>query len=153
MNVFNGNRNIRGIRNLILLGLVPALLAVAGCGNGGLTTAGEGTSGSGLIIGGIGSGGTGVVKASLIGMPGDGCLANALVFADTNGNRRLDDGEPRATTDATCGYTLETTGNHPLLVLTIAGITVDTATNRVATENSLAELAAANVAGEQNKTK
>ncbi len=117
-----------------------ALFSAGGCGSG-LTTA---ESGSGVIVGGVGTGGTGVIKASLPGATPDSCLVKAVVFADKNGNRQLDDGEPNATSDANCGYTLTLdpaeAGQYPLLVMAIAGVTLDKATNRPVSESYVVEL-------------
>lgn len=60
----------------------------------------------------------------------DGYLRGALVWLDINGNHKLDDGEPNATTGEGGTATLDTTGitspeSYPLVVKSIANETID----------------------------
>lgn len=87
------------------------------------------------IIGGCSGGGTsggdstGANKSAVSGTVADGYLKNATVFLDKNNNYILDDGEPNTVTDAAGAYTLNIdaadVGKYPIVVLAIAGTTVD----------------------------
>lgn len=86
-----------------------AIFALAGCG-------------------GVGTGGTGSFTA-LSGYAADGYLVNATVFLDKHGNYQWDGVEPSATTDANGAYTLNVdpadVGKYPIVVLALAGKTID----------------------------
>ena len=88
---------------------------MAGCGSSSTTPSGSSIS-------------------AITGKVADGYLVGANVFLDKNGNYRLDQDEPSATTDANGAYTLNVdpgdVGKYPIVALAIKGVTVDKDTNR-----------------------
>ena len=86
-----------------------------------------------LSCGGGGSGGGGptgdTTSKSFSGVAIDGVLYRATAFLDLNGNGQLDSGEPSTTTDASGSYTLSATqdqiNSHSVVVLAVAGTTID----------------------------
>jgi len=99
-------------------------IALTGCSSGS-----EGTLNSG-----VGTGGTGTLAKVVTGTVADGYLVNAKVFLDKNGNYRLDEGEPSATTDSNGAYKLNIDpadmGRYPIVALAVKGATIDKDTNQ-----------------------
>lgn len=134
----------RATWKILTAGLLLAAV-FAGCGGDiGLSSDNGGTSGSGTIIGGVGTGGTGVIKASSAETAVDSGLIGAIVFQDKNGNRKPDPDEPSAITDQNGSYrlTLDSAepSAYPLLIMALAGKTIDKATGKFVTVDSVSEL-------------
>lgn len=116
-------------------GIFVALLA--GCGAGGNS-----------VSAGVGTGGTGSL-AKITGYAADGYLVNATTFLDRNGNYRLDEGEPSTFTDGNGAFTLDVDpadiGKCPIVVLAMAGVTVDKDTGTAVTISNVFSMHAATV--------
>lgn len=121
-----------------------AATLLAGCGDLSATSS-NGESGGGMIISGVGTGGTGVVKSALQAPVTDTGLIAAVVFRDRNGNRLHDQDEPFAITgqDGSCSLLPDPADGteHPLLLQTVAGVTVVKATGQVVTGSTVIDLA------------
>lgn len=115
--------------------------ALAGCS---ADNTGTGTAG-------VGTGGTGSLAKAVTGTVADGYLAHATVFLDRNGNYRLDEGEPSATTDSNGAYTLNIDptdiGRYPIVALAIRGVTVDRDTNQYVASSFVLSLPKERVSG------
>lgn len=113
--------------------------------------AGCGASGSSTGSAGVGTGGTGSLAKVITGTVADGYLVNAKVFLDRNGNYRLDEGEPSATTDSSGAYKLsvdpEDVGRYPIVALAVKGVTIDWDTNQYVANSFVLSIPKESVAG------
>lgn len=87
---------------------------------------------------------TPAASTAIAGKVADGYLVGASVFLDKNGNYRLDDGEPSATTDENGAYTLTVdpadVGRYHIVALAIQGVTVDRDTDQTVPSTYLLSL-------------
>jgi len=108
------------------------LFALTSCGGGG----GGGSSTS-----------TGTTTSSYSGVAIDGNLYLATAFLDLNGNGTYDSGEPTATTDSSGAFTLTATAaqisSYSVVVLAIAGTTIDQDTPNTPITSSMTMMAPA----------